>query len=145
MARRFPGLLAASIFSAVTLLATAACTSSGGTASGTSTTASPAQNAALDPQRLTPLFLECLAKHNVPIWDKAEGNVTVASVGKKLGWYENGHVVANNAFYDHADVIEGFYPISPDFTPKQTIATWVDDAVNNGTWPKVCGSLPSGG
>jgi hypothetical protein len=90
-----------------------------------------------------PLLLECLAEHNVPIWDKAQGNVSVASLGKTEGWYENGHVVANNALYSDADALEGFYPISSDFKPEQTIATWVDNAASGGTWPKVCAPLPS--
>jgi hypothetical protein len=89
-----------------------------------------------------PLFLQCLTEHNIPIWDKAEGNVSVASVGKNQGWYENGRVVANSAFYSNADALEGFYPISPDFKPEQTIADWVDNAVSNRTWPKVCTPLP---
>ena len=163
MARRFTGLLAASTFPAVLLLATA-CTSGGGSPSSTSTassaapsggpstsaaspsTASPSTgasgSAALSPSQVMPLFLECLAEHNVPIWDKAQGNVSVASIGKTEGWYENGRVVANSALYSAADALEGFYPISSDFKPEQTIATWVDNAAGNGTWPKVCAPLP---
>jgi hypothetical protein len=159
VARRITGLLAASTFPAVLLLATA-CTSGGGSPSSTSTAssaapgaASPASaasasapapgSAALSPSQVMPLFLECLAEHNVPIWDKAQGNVSVASIGKTEGWYENGRVVANSALYSDADALEGFYPISSDFKPEQTIATWVDNAAGNGTWPKVCTPLPS--
>lgn len=160
MARRFTGLLAASMFPAVMLLATA-CTSGGGGSPSTSTASSagpsaPASSsaasptatgtgaaAALTPQQVMPLFLECLAEHNVPIWDKAQGNVSVATVGKTEGWYENGHVVANSALYSDADALEGFYPIGSDFKPEQTIATWVDNAASDGTWPKVCAPLPS--
>jgi hypothetical protein len=152
MARRFTGLLAASMFPAV-LLATA-CTSGGGSPSSASTASSAPPSAtapgsptapggtALSPSRVMPLFLECLAEHNVPIWDKAQGNVSVASLGKAEGWYENGRVVANNALYSDADALEGFYPVSSDFKPEQTIATWVDNAAGNGTWPKVCAPLP---
>jgi hypothetical protein len=89
-----------------------------------------------------PLLLECLTEHNVPIWDKAQGDVNVASVGKNQGWYENGRVVANSALYSNADALEGFYPIGSGFKPEQTIATWVDNAVGNRTWPKVCKPLP---
>jgi hypothetical protein len=148
VARRFTGLLAASLFPAVMLLATG-CASSGGSPSSTSTTASPASSATasvsatLGPQQVLPLFLQCLAEHNVPISDKAQGDVNVASVGKNQGWYENGRVVANNALYSNADALEGFYPISTDFKPEQTIATWVDNAASKGTWPKVCAPLPS--
>lgn len=150
MARRFSGLLAASMVSAVMLAATA-CTSSGGSTSSTSTT-SPASSApsatvsaamTLTAQQVMPLLLECLTEHNVPIWDKVQGDVNVASVGKNQGWYENGRVVANSALYSNADALEGFYPISSDFKPEQTIATWVDNAVSNRTWPKVCKPLPS--
>lgn len=151
MARRFTGLLAASMFPAVMLLATA-CGGNGGSPNGTSTTSSPASaapsatasvSATLSPQQVMPLFLQCLAEHNVTIWDKAQGNTNLVSLGKKEGWYENGRVVANNALYSYADVLEGFYPISSDFKPEQTIATWVDNATNSGTWPKVCAPLPS--
>ena len=147
MARRFTGLLAASMVSAVMLLA-AACTSGGGSPTSTSTTSSSAPSATvseamtLTAQQVMPLLLECLTEHNVPIWDKAEGDVNVASVGEKQGWYENGRVVANSALYSNADALEGFYPIGSDFKPEQTIATWVDNAVGNRTWPKVCKPLP---
>jgi hypothetical protein len=96
----------------------------------------------LTAQQVMPLLLECLTEHNVPIWDKAEGDVNVASVGKNQGWYENGRVVANSALYSNADALEGFYPIGSDFKPEQTIATWVDNAVGNRTWPTVCKPLP---
>jgi hypothetical protein len=89
-----------------------------------------------------PLFLQCLIDHNVPIWDRAEGDTSAASLGTKGGWYVNGRVVATDAFYRIADSLEGFYPVSPDFKPEQTIAEWVDNAVSNGTWPKVCAPLP---
>lgn len=147
MTRRFPGLLAASMFTAVMLPATA-CSSNGGSPSSTSTTSSPAQSATasqsatLSPQQILPLFFQCLTEHNIPIWDKDQGNTNLASIGEKEGWYVNGRVVANNALYSDAESLEGFYPISPDFKPEQTIATWIDNAASTGTWPKVCGPLP---
>lgn len=149
MARRFTGLLAVSMVPAVMLLATA-CGSSSTSTQSTSTTSSTgpsalaSQSAALTAQQVIPLFLQCLAEHNVTIWDKAQGNRNLVSLGKKEGWYENGRVVANQALYTDADALEGFYPISPDFKPEQTIATWVDNAASDGTWPKVCTPLPSG-
>ena len=146
MARRFTGLLAASTFPAVMLLATA-CTSGGGSPSSTpatSTSASASQAAALTQQQVTPLFLQCLTEHNITIWDKAQGNTNLASIGKAEGWYKNGRVLANQALYTDVAALEGFYPISPDFKPEQTIADWVDNAVSNGTWPKVCAPLRSG-
>jgi hypothetical protein len=142
--RRFTGMLAASMFSAVLLLATA-CTSNGGATTSASTTpsATGSSSATLSPQTVMPLFLQCLIQHNITIWDKAQGNTNLASLSKKQGWYENGKVVANQAYYNQADVLEGFYPLSPDFKPEQDIATWVDNAVSDRTWPKVCAPLPS--
>jgi hypothetical protein len=148
VARRFTSLLAASMFSAVMLLATA-CSSNGGSASSTHTASSPAQSATasqsatLSVQQLIPLFLQCLAGHKIPIWDKAQGDMSVASLGQKEGWYENGHVVANNALHTYFEDFEGDYPIGTDFKPEQTIASWVDNAASTGTWPQVCGPLPS--
>ncbi len=48
----------------------------------------------------------------------------------------------HGALYSDADALEGFYPVSSDFKPEQTIATWVDNAAGNGPWPKVCAPLP---
>jgi hypothetical protein len=144
-------LLAASTFPAVLLLATA-CGGNGGSPNGTSTTSSPAssassatasKSAALTAQQIIPLFLQCLVEHNVTIWDKAQGDTNLVSLGKKEGWYVNGRVAANNPLYSYAGVLEGFYPISSSFKPEQTIATWVDNAASDGTWPKVCTPLPA--
>ena|ERR1700722_7459385 len=130
------------MFSAVLLLATA-CTSTGGSSNNASASGTtPSQGASLSAQQVMPLFLQCLADHDVPIWDKAQGNTSVVSLGKLQGWYENGRVVADNALYTNADALEGFYPISSDFKPQQTITTWVDNAAADGTWPKVCAPLP---
>jgi hypothetical protein len=138
--RRFTGLLAASMFSAVMVLATA-CTSNGGSPDNTHTTS---QSVRLSPRQIEPLFFKCLVEHNVPIWDKSQGDQNLVSLAKTEGWYENGRVLANNDLYTYADVLEGFYPISPDFKPDQTIGTWIDNASTTGTWPKVCGRLPPG-
>jgi hypothetical protein len=130
------------MFSAVMLLA-AACTSSGGSSSNApapSTTTS--RNASLSLQQVLPLFLQCLVEHNVPVWDRAEGYMSLATVGEKNGWYENGRVVANNDLYLHADVLEGLYPMSTGFKPEQMISVWLDNAVSNGAWPKLCAPLP---
>jgi hypothetical protein len=147
VARRFTGLLAASMLSAVLLLVTACA--NGGSPSSTPTTSSPAQSATASQsatpsvQQLVPLFLQCLAQHNIPIWDKSQGNVSVISLGKKEGWYQDGKVVANNALHTYFEDFEGFYPIGTDFKPEQTIGAWVDNAASTGTWPKVCGPLPA--
>jgi hypothetical protein len=60
-------------------------------------------------------------------------------------WYQKGRVDANQALYTAADALEGFYPMSPDFKPDQTIGSWVDAAAAAGTWPKVCAPLPAAG
>lgn len=148
MAQRFTGLLAASMVPALMLLASA-CSSNSSSPEGTSTTSSAAQSAtasgaALTAQQVMPLFLQCLTDHHITIWDKAQGNTNLASIGEKQGWYKNGRVLANQALYTDADALEGFYPISPDFKPQQMIGDWVDNAVSKGTWPKVCAPLPSG-
>ena len=146
MARRLTGVLAASMFPAVMLLATA-CSSGGGSSSGTtpaSSSPSASQTGTLTQQQVMPLFLQCLTDHNITIWDKAQGNTNLASIGKVQGWYKNGRVLANQALYNDADALEGFFPVSPDFKPEQMIADWVDNAVSNRTWPKVCAPLPSG-
>lgn len=143
MTRRFPGLLAASMFTAVMLLATA-CGSNGGSPNSTSTTSSATPGTTLTVQQIIPLFMQCLADHNIPIWDKAQGDMNVVSLGKTEGWYVNGRVVANNALHTYFEDLEGTYPISPDFQPEQTIGTWVDNAAATRAWPTVCGSLPAG-
>jgi hypothetical protein len=133
VARRPTGLLTASLSSAV-MLSAAACTSGGGPPTGTPTPLSLPQ--------VLPLFLQCLVDHHVTIWDRAQGDTNAASIGEKAGWLVNGRVVANQNLYTRSDAIEGFSPMSPDFEPQQTIATWLDDAVSKGTWPKVCPPLP---
>lgn len=140
VARRFSGLLAASMLSMVMLLATA-CTAGGGSSSSASPTAS--HDATLSLQQVTPLFLQCLIDHNVTIWDRAQGDTNLKPLAEKAGWYVNGHVVANQKLWLAVDSLEGFHPISPDFKPDQTIADWVDNAALHGTWPKVCTPLPS--
>jgi hypothetical protein len=147
VARRFTGLFAASMVPALMLLASG-CSSNSTSPEGTSTTSSAAPSAttsgaALTAQQVMPLFLQCLTDHHITIWDKAQGNTNLASIGEKQGWYKNGRVLANQALYTDADALEGFYPISPDFKPQQMIGDWVDNAVSNGTWPKVCTPLPS--
>jgi len=139
--RRLTGMLAALVFSAVMLPATA-CTSSGGSPRHAPVASTPtSHHTSLSRQQLLPLFLQCLIEHDVMIWDRAQGDTSLVSVGKKDGWYVNGRVVANDNLYSTADSLEGFYPISSDFKPDQTIATWLDNAASNGTWPKVCAPL----
>lgn len=155
MARRLTGLLAVSMVPTVMLLATACGSNSNSTQSTSATSAAAtgasvsqsatASGAALTAAQVIPLFLQCLAEHNVTIWDKAQGNTNLVSLAKQEGWYENGRVVANQALYTDADALEGFYPISPDFKPDQTIGSWVDNAAATRTWPKVCAPLPSAG
>jgi hypothetical protein len=149
VARRFPRLIAVSMFAVVTLLATA-CASSGGGTPSASTTSSPASGAAGSPSatadrqwQLTLAFVQCLAQHNIPIWDKSDGNQNVAALGAKGGWYKNGAVINNVAFSRFFADTEGTYPIGSDFKPQMTVDQWIRDAITDGTWPKVCGALPS--
>jgi ABC-type oligopeptide transport system substrate-binding subunit len=91
MSRRIARLTAVAVLSAAVLL-TAACTSS---------SSSSAQASGITPEeQFTPLFFQCLAQHNVPLWDKSAGSageyVTVAAAGKKQGWYVNGKIVESN-------------------------------------------------
>jgi hypothetical protein len=149
MARRFTGLMAVSMFSVVALL-TAACGSIGSSTPGTtSTTSSPASGATGSPTatpdrqwQLTLAFVQCLAQHNIPIWDKSDGNQNVASLGVRDGWYKNGAVINNIAFSRFFSVVEGSYPVGADFKPQMTVDQWISNATTDGTWPKVCGSLP---
>jgi hypothetical protein len=148
--RRFASLIAVSIFAVLTLLTTACSSSGGSTPSGTSTTSSPTSSAAGSPSatsdrqwQLTLAFVQCLAQHNIPIWDKSDGNQNVAALGEKGGWYKNGEVINNVAFSRFFAVTEGTYPIGSDFKPQMTVDQWIRNAVTGSTWPKVCGALPS--
>ena len=131
---------------ALALVVALACTASacGPSRAGT-TTNGPRSSATakLTAQQIIPAFLQCLAAHNVPVWDREQGNMSVVSLGKTVGWYVNGRVVANTAIYTYFEDLEGTYPISPDFKPDQMVGTWVDNAMSTGAWPKVCGALPT--
>lgn len=93
---------------------------------------------------LAPLFMQCLADHNIQVGDEYGRKVNVSSQGAKDGWLINGKVVENSAFYawfmDHG----GMYPINPSLEPNKSIDLWVQEAADNSSaWPtKVCGLLP---
>jgi hypothetical protein len=128
--------------SAVMVLATA-CSSA---------TSSPTPNATdslgtlLNRERALILpFVQCLAQHDVTIWDKADGDQNIASLGAKDGWYKNSRALNNTAFSNFFEDIEGAYPTGPDFKPDNTVDGWINNAASTGKWPKVCGPVPSVG
>lgn len=125
---------------AASLLVTAGCSSS----SGAGSRPSDSFQATLDREaELYPLFVRCLASHDVPIWDRAQGKLSVAPPGATEGWYRNGRVSRNEAFVSWLRQNSGTYPLSPAFKPYKTIDQWVAAAAAKGTWPaKVCGPLP---
>ena len=95
-------------------------------------------------QRLYPVFVQCLARQGIPVWDRAQGKMDVAQQGTKEGWYTNGKVTPNDAFWIWFREHDGTYAYSPALRPYKTIDDWVAGAVKNGAWPaKVCGPLPS--
>jgi hypothetical protein len=149
VARGFTYLLAASMVSAALLLTTA-CTSSGGSPTSTSAIPSTTPNATESlnaylnrVRQLSEPFVQCLAQHDIRIWDRSQGYRNLATLGTKGGWYKNGRVLNNDVFDNAFEELEGTYPMSPDFKPDQTIATWINNAASTGTWPKVCGPVPS--
>ena len=125
----------------LSVLAAVACSSGTPSAQPSATDSSSATTTRVG--QLYPLFVQCLAQHSIPIWDKSQGNMNVASQGTGEGWYKNGRVVTNDAFYGWLQQYEGTYPMSPSMKPDQTIDEWVTEAATKGTWPKVCGSLPA--
>jgi hypothetical protein len=136
--RRLRRVLPAALCSAG-LLAVVACSSS-----GPASKPSPAPYEALinREDQLYPSFVECLARHDIPAWTKLTGSVQVAPLGIQQGWYRNGKVITNDAWYRWIDHNNGRYPLSPAFKPYQEIAQWVAAAAQHGTWPKICGPLP---
>lgn len=131
----------------VSVLSAAACSSS----SSSTSSSSPAPSATdsyhsmiARQDQLYPVFVGCLAQHNIPVWSKSTGNVSVAAQGTSDGWYANGTVTQNAAFYRWIDSHDGMYPMSPGLKPDQTIIGWVQNAAVHGTWPaSVCGPLPA--
>jgi hypothetical protein len=135
----------ASFIAALTLLAVMLLiTGCGSSSTSPKPSATDSLSATLNRVRqLTEPFVQCLAQHDIPIWDKSQGDMNVASLGRKEGWYKNGHVLHNEAFDRYFQDIEGTYPIGSDFKPDQTIASWIDNAASTGRWPKVCGAIPA--
>lgn len=97
-------------------------------------TSSPTQSFEAEQQRqaqLTPLLVACLANHKlIPAQDLAGQS-----------WYRNGQVADNDAFvlwWHHNNGIV----VKVNGT-NQIIADLVQAAASNGTWPSVCGAIPS--
>jgi hypothetical protein len=151
MTQRLATLAAMSAFSAVVLL-TVGCSPDAGAPRSASEASTPAASAtdsfdamANRERQLTPLFVQCLARHSIAVWDRADGRMNLAVVGAKWGWYRNGRVTADSAFYVFYQDIGGAYPLGPGFKPVQMVDQWVDDAAAAGTGPRVCGPVPSAG
>lgn len=142
------------VLCAAGLLAVAAC-SSGSPAPKPSPADSFEATAARE-HVLYPLFVQCLAQHSVPIWDKADGTMQVAPEGIREGWYKNGKVITNTSFYQWLGDAEGTYPMGPLYSsllvngqiPDNTpvgygnLDWWVQAAATSGKWPQICGTLP---
>jgi hypothetical protein len=113
--------------------------------------------------RLTPLFVQCLAQHNIPIRDSSLGDMNVASVGEREGWYKNARVSDNAAFSDFLTIADGALPEGPLYSSlKQaqppvgivvthgnfvlgevgSLSWWVGEGAVYGKWPAICGTLP---
>lgn len=138
MTRRSASLILVPVLTAAALL-TVGCSPGSGTTSSTPT-ASP--KATLTNQQIAPLFMQCLIDHKITIWDRAQGNMNLAHYAALEGWYKNGRVTANHAFYVQMENFEGTVPISPDFKPEHPVGDWIDNASATGAWPKVCAPLP---
>jgi len=128
------------------VLSAAACSSSSTASSSPTPGATDSYHAMIARQdQLYPVFVGCLAQHDIPVWSKSTGNVSVSAQGTQDGWYANGKVTQNGAFYRWIDSHDGMYPMSPELKPDQTIIGWVQNAAVHGTWPaNICGPLPAG-
>lgn len=145
--RRFTTLMTVSIFAALVLF-TAACTSGGSDAEGRTPTPSPTDSFDVMHDRVVNLelpFIQCLAQHNVPVWDRGQGDQNLAVVGREGGWYKNGRIVNKNRFWEIFEDLEGTYPMGSDFKPEQKVDDWLEQEARTLTWPKVCGPFPKVG
>ena len=96
-------------------------------------------------EQIRPVFAQCLAQHNIPIWDTASGRMNVARQGTQQGWYRDGHVITGDAFRRWWSDHDGTYAISSALgKPSKKLDEWVTEAATNGTWPtKACGPMPA--
>lgn len=151
---RGPGWALAVALCSAGLLAVAACSS--GSAAPKPSPTSSFQALTNREHQLTPLFVACLAKNNIPLWDKAQGNMQIAPVGTREGWYRDGKVTTNDAYYEWIGDIEGTYPMGPLYSsllvngqipPNMPVGYgnfdwWIHAAASSGKWPQICGTLP---
>jgi len=155
MTRRLRWAVAIMACSASAFLGTA-CSSSSTTPSASGSSGTPASSASPNASssgflstiqredQLYPVFVQCLAQHNIPVWTKATGNVSVSDEGTKDGWYADGKVTTNDAWYRWIDSHNGMYPMSSELKPDLKIDQWVDNAAQRGLWPSnLCGPLPA--
>ena len=142
MISRMPAAAGLAIGSACLLIA-AACSSSAKRAPTPSATDTFAATLARE-QRLDPFLVQCLARQRIPVWDTAVGKMDVAGEGTREGWFVNGRVIANDAFWRWFRDHDGTYAYSRALRPYKTLDDWVAGAVENGAWPaKVCGPMPA--
>jgi hypothetical protein len=116
--------------------------------------------------RLTPLFVQCLAQHNIPLSNPDGITAQVTPQGVKGGWYKDERVINNIAFQDWVSGVGETTPLGPLYSSVQGQSIqlqaitgnssypllagsqvgqfdwWVAEAAVNGKWPAVCGTLP---
>jgi hypothetical protein len=132
-ARRGPARLAAALAGgAAALVLTASCTSSTspGTAPSTGSTATGVAGGTGSQQQLRafePALVQCFASHGlIP---------TSALTGQS--WYHGGKVAADNNFYIWWTENDGIKASGKE------LIDWLSGAINNGTWPALCGPMPT--
>jgi hypothetical protein len=131
-APRLAAVLAVLAVGAAGLLLTAACTSSGAPGA-TPSASSPSSGVAGDggtAQQLRafePTLVQCFASHGLIPKSALAGQP----------WYHAGRVTADNRFYiwwTENDAIKA---------GGKELVEWLSAAINNGTWPAICGPMPS--
>jgi hypothetical protein len=70
-------------------------------------------------------IVQGLTQGNVPIYTKEDGNVSLQQVGKQQGWYQDGKVVPNSAFWNWMGSSEGAWVT--DHSASTPTSKQVDD------------------
>jgi hypothetical protein len=129
-------LAAVLVVGAAGLLLTASCTSSdapGATPSASPSASSPSSGVAGNggtAQQLRafePALVQCFASHGLIPKSALAGQ----------SWYHAGRVTPDNSFYiwwTENDAIKA---------GGKELVEWLSDAINNGSWPAICGPMPS--
>jgi hypothetical protein len=131
-----PRLAAVLAAAAAGLLLTASCTSSSapGATPDTSLNASPTgsgvagdSGSAQQLRAFEPALVQCFASHGLIPKNALAGQ----------SWYHAGRVTADNSFYiwwTENDAIKA---------SGKELVEWLSGAINNGSWPVICGPMPS--